>query len=92
MVSISPPYKKYLVETDSDTESGLVVARGEGGLGERGEAIKYKLAVTKQSWDVKDGIGNMVCKCCVNYVRCRWVLEILRGTLCKVYDCQTTML
>lgn len=44
LVSVSPPYKKHLVETDRETQSGLAGGcqrggRWEEGLRERSEAI-----------------------------------------------------
>ena len=69
-----------------------MVARGVGlgGLGERGEGIKKdKLVVKKCHGNVSINTGNVVSTIITMYgARC--VLEILRGTLCKVYYCPTT--
>lgn len=42
---------------------------------EKTEGIKkYKLVITKQSWDVKHSIGNMVNKIVITMDGARWVL------------------
>ena len=53
---------------------------------------KYKLVVTKQSQNVQYSVGNIVNNIVITMYGARWVHEILRGLLCKVYDCLTTML
>ena len=67
--------------------------RGSGGLGERGEGInKYKLVLQNGHRGVTYSIGNIVKNIMITMYGARWVLKILGGTLCKVYDCLTTML
>ena len=46
----------------------------------------------KSRGDVKSRTGNLVSNITVTMYTARWVLEISRGTLYKVYDCVTTML
>ena len=59
------------------TENGLIAARGVRRLREKDEEIKkYKLVVTKSSWDVKDSIGNMVNNIVITMYGARGVLEI----------------
>ena len=63
------------------------------GLGEKCEEVeKYRLVVTKQLWDVKYSIGNIVGNIVIHVYGARWVLETSGGTLCKLYDYLTTML
>ena len=63
------------------------------GLNEKGKGIKkYRLVVTKICTEVKYSVGNAVSNIVVTMYGARWVLEISEGTLCKVYDCLTTML
>ena len=71
-----------------------MVARREGcwGLYEKDEVInKYKLLVTKTHRDVKYSTGNTVNDIAITMHSARWVVQILRGTLCKIYNCLTTM-
>ena len=71
-----------------------MVARREGcwGLYEKDEVInKYKLLVTKTHRDVKYSTGNTVNDIAITMHSARWVVQILRGTLCKIYSCLTTM-
>ena len=42
--------------------------------------------------DVKYCVGNIVNDIVITMYGARWVFEILGGSLCKVYDCFTTML
>ena len=75
-----------------DTENKLMVTRWEeiGGLGEKGEGInKYKLVVTKQSWDVKYSLGNTVGTVVITMCGASWVLHL---SLRKLYKCPTIML
>ena len=56
-------------------------------MGEKGEGIKkYKLVVTEQSWGVKYSIGSIVSNTVITMCGARWVLEMLRRALYKVYD------
>ena len=69
-------------------------ARGKraGGLGGKGEGIKqHKLVVLKYSV-VTHNIGRIVNNIVLTMYVARWVLEISREILCKVYDHLTTML
>ena len=65
--------------------------RGVGGLAEGGKRTKkHKLMVTKESQGCKvhrNTVDNMV----ITVYTARWVLETSKGTICKVYDCLTTM-
>ena len=71
-----------------DTENRLV----GGGWGVSEEVKKYKLVVTELSQDVNYSVGNIVSNIVMTMYGVRWVLEILRGPLCKVPDGITTML
>ena len=42
--------------------------------------------------DVKYSLGNIVSNIVITTYGARWALNSSGGTLCKVYDCQTTML
>ena len=43
-------------------------------------------------WDVNYSTGNIVNYIVVTMYGARWILELLRGTLSKVYDCLTATL
>ena len=60
----------------------VVREEAAGGLGEKDEAIgKYRLAVTKSSWDVKHSIGHIGNNVVVTMDSARWVLEISGNAL-----------
>ena len=62
-------------------------------LGEKGEGIeKYRLVVTKQSWDVKSSTGNTVNNVVTPTYGARWALKPSGETLCTAYDCLATVL
>ena len=80
--------------TPIDTESGQVVTQGEGfgEVGEKGEGIKkHKWVVIRYNRDAKHCIGTTVNNIVITMHGARWGLETARRTLCKVYDCLTTM-
>lgn len=58
-----------------------------------GEGIEeYRSVVIKQSQDVEYSLGNVTHRTVISVYGAEWVQEILGRTLCKVYDCLTTML
>lgn len=60
-------------------------------LGQKGGRIeKCTLVVTEQSRDVTCSVGNTVSNGVITVGGARWGLEILGGTLYKIYDCLTT--
>lgn len=63
-------------------------------MGEKGEIKKYKLAVTKQLWDIKYSVGNIqvVNNIVVTVCGARWVLDSTGGSLRELYECLSTML
>ena len=62
-------------------------------MSEKSERIKnYKLVVTKYHRDTKHSPGNTVSNIEITMCGARWALKILRETLCKVGDCQTTIM
>ena len=63
------------------------------GVCEKGEGItKYKLAVTEYHRDLEYSLGNIVNNVDITMYVARWVLDPLRGSLSKLYECLTTML
>lgn len=75
----------------TNTENKQTVARWEG-LGENGEAIKYKSAATNTHGDVKYGMGNIENNILITMCGVRWVLDLLVGSLYKLYKCLITLL
>ena len=64
---------RYREQTD-----GCQRGKAVGGLGEKGEDIKkYRLVVIKQSWEVKNSIGNTVNNIVITMYGPRCVLELL---------------
>ena len=53
-------------------------------MGDKGEGIKHKLVVTKQSRDVKYGIAPIVNNTVITKCGARWVLEGSVGSLGKL--------
>ena len=67
--------------------------KGVGEMGGKGEQIKkYKLVITKQSWDVKFSIKNIVNDIVITVDDARSVLALSGESLCKLYNCMTTIL
>ena len=62
-------------------------------MGGKGERIKkYKLVITKQSWDVKFSIKNIVNDIVITVDDAKSVLALSGESLCKLYNCMTTIL
>ena len=67
-------------ETHSQMQRTDDGCQGRWGTGRKGKGIrKYKLAVTKEPWDVKDSIGDIVHNIAITMCGARWVLELLGG-------------
>ena len=75
------------IETDSQIQRRdwwLWKGRGVRGWDEKGEGIKkYKFVVIKQSWGCKVQHRELII---ITMYGAGWVLEILGGALCEVYD------
>ena len=72
-----------------------MVARGEGSrrLVEKGKELRSTDWSLQYSHGyVNYSIGNIISNIVVTMYGAKWVLEILGGTLCKVYDCLTIRL
>ena len=79
----------------TDTENRLITARWEGfgRLGETGAGIRgTNWQLQNSHEDVRYSIGNVVNNIVITKYGASLLLEISRGSLCKVYDCLTTML
>ena len=64
---------------------------GIGGLGDKGDVIKYKMTVTNSHRDIRYSIGDTVNNIAMTLYGAEWVLDDW-GSLHKIYEYLTTML
>ena len=78
-----------------DTDNTVTLARWRGikGMGEKCKGLRSTSWQLQNSHrDVKYSTRNVVNNTVITMYGARWVPEIMRGSLCKIYDCLNTLL